>query len=92
MKIRTLLVIYIVVITFVFVGVYLSESATNQLRGLGRSPELVALRPGEDGGFRVQILGKQWLVDPAAIGTAAFELIAGAKDVIRQQMTEIMAR
>lgn len=92
MKIRTLLLIYIVVIVFVFVGVYLSESATNQLLGLGRSPQVVSFTPWEDGGLRVQILGKEWAVDKVGVGQRAAALFVRTRDVIRQQLTEMMAR
>jgi hypothetical protein len=91
-RFRAILLIYMLVLIVVLTGVYLSESATNQLLGLGRSPQLVSLTPWESGGYQMQILGKRWMVDPTAIESRISRLIIQVKDAIWQQIEEIMAR
>ncbi|MGE5654506.1 MAG: hypothetical protein ACM3ZQ_09655 [Bacillota bacterium] len=92
MKTRTLVMTYCLVIAFVFMGVYLSESATNQLRGIGSSPLLASVTPRDGGAFQLQILGKEWLVDPVAIRTAVQGFITEIGDLVELRLTEIMAR
>lgn len=81
-----------VVVVLVLIGVYLSESATNQLRGIGRSPQLISLTSWNEGMLRIRILGKEWLVDPSAIRVTASTMIVQVRQVIRQQIAAIMAR
>lgn len=92
MRTRTVALIYIAITLFVFVGVYLSESATNQIQGLGRSPQVISLVSREDGCVRVQILGQMWILDLVGMREQLHAGITQSRDQFWQRMVEIMAR
>lgn len=92
MKGKTVFYIFIGFSLTVFLGIYLSESATNELLGVAAQPQFMALMPERDGTWLVKFLGWSWLLDPAAILAKSIDFLGKAQHSIRDYWVRVVMR